>query len=135
MLALLAQNTTTTTTTTTTVDVPAGFYVLQGLGFLIGLVWLICFILVVVKMFQNGQSGLGIVTLITTFCCGGIGFLIAFVVGWMNANTWGIKNVMLAWTVSILLYIGLIVVGFVAFHDAMQDTINQMKKMQGASGT
>jgi hypothetical protein len=28
----------------------------------------------------------------------GIGFLITFIVGWINNKPWGITNVMLAWT-------------------------------------
>ncbi len=67
--------------------------ILSGVG---GLISLVCFILVVVKMFQNGQTGVGIASIVLLLCC--IGGLVAFVFGWMKANEWGIKNVMLAWT-------------------------------------
>jgi hypothetical protein len=67
---------------------------------------LVCFILVLVKMFQHGQTGLGIACIVLVFC--GIGGLVAFVVGWMNHAKWNIKNVMLAWTAlfvaSLVLY-------------------------------
>ena len=62
---------------------------------------LICFILVLVKMFQNGQTVLGIVCIV---CCG-IGGLIAFVYGWIKSGEWGIQKVMLIWTVCIILQI------------------------------
>jgi hypothetical protein len=92
---LLAQTTTTTTTTQ--------YGPLQIVNSIIGLVGLICFILVVVKMFQNGQTGLGI-TCILTFCiC--IGYLIAFVVGWINSGKWNIKLVMIIWTLCFIVSI------------------------------
>jgi hypothetical protein len=62
---------------------------------------LICLIIVVVQMFNRGQTGLGIATIVLAFCCG-IGGLIAFVVGWINASNWNIKNVMLIWTALVI---------------------------------
>ena len=53
-------------------------------------------ILVVVKMFQNAGALHGILGLI----CG----LYAFIWGWMNANKLGIRNLMIIWTVLIILY-------------------------------
>ncbi|MFC1597602.1 hypothetical protein ACFL5Q_06665 [Planctomycetota bacterium] len=71
--------------------------------FLISLVaaigMLICFVLVLIKMFRRGRSGLGI-TCLVLLCCGW-GELIAFVYGWINAKAWNILNVMLAWTVCL----------------------------------
>ena len=85
---------------------------LFGLLFLAAsIVSLACLIMVIVKMFQNDQQTLGIVTIILSLCTG-IGGLIAFVVGWMNAAKWNIKNLMLAWTGAI---IGSIVLGILAF--------------------
>jgi len=55
---------------------------------------LVCLIIVIVNMFQNGSSGLGIATIILTLLCG-IGSLIAFVWGWMNMG----GKVMIAWTI------------------------------------
>ena len=74
---------------------------LQILGWLLGLGSLICFILVLVQMFQRGKTGLGIACILLVFVCG-IGGLIAFIYGWMNAAEWGIKNVMLIWTACIV---------------------------------
>jgi len=74
---------------------------LIGIMTLVGLVGFVCFVLVVVKMFQHDQTGLGI-TCIVLSLCSGIGGLVAFVVGWMNASQWGIKGVMTAWTGVVL---------------------------------
>ena len=54
---------------------------------------LVCLIIVIVNMFQNGKTGLGIATIILTLLCG-IGSLIAFIWGWMNVG----GKVMIAWT-------------------------------------
>src|SRR5690242_6280763 len=93
------------------VQLGAGFYAVAALMGLVGLVSLVCFILVVVKMFQNGQTGLGVACLILTVCTG-IGPLIAFIVGWMNSAAWGIKNIMMAWTVVFILYFVLLIAFF-----------------------
>ena len=55
---------------------------------------LVCLIIVIKSMFNNGNTGLGIATIVLTFVCG-IGSLIAFVWGWMNVG----GKVMIAWTV------------------------------------
>jgi hypothetical protein len=64
---------------------------------------LVCLIMVIMKMFQNGQTGLGIATAILSFC--GIGFLIAFIYGWVKSGQWNLRNVMLIWTACIVLEI------------------------------
>jgi hypothetical protein len=73
------------------------------LAILVGIGALICQIFVVVKMFQNAGALQGIIGLI----CG----IWAFIWGWMNAGKLGIKNIMIIWTVLILLYIVLGVAG------------------------
>jgi hypothetical protein len=75
--------------------------VFQGIQGLAGLASLVCFILVVVAMFQRNQTTLGIVCIVLVFC--GIGGLIAFVYGWMKANEWNLKNVMIIWTIAIVI--------------------------------
>ena len=57
---------------------------------------LVCFILVLIQMFQRGQSTLGIVCAVLALC--GIGVLIAFVYGWIKHREWGITNIMIAWS-------------------------------------
>src|SRR5262249_50665035 len=46
----------------------------------VGLVSLVCYILIVVKMFQAGQTGLGVLSIITFFCL--IGLFITLIWGW-----------------------------------------------------
>jgi hypothetical protein len=74
------------------------------LGILGMVVWLgciICLIMVVIKMFQEQGALHGILGII----CG----LYAFIWGWMNSDRLGIRNIMLIW--SLLIVISL-VLGF-----------------------
>ncbi|MFN3150079.1 hypothetical protein [Bremerella sp.] len=75
-------------------------FLFLGLAAILGLVSLVCFILVIVKMFQNDDSTLGIICIVTIFC--GIGGLIAFVMGWINAGKYGASQLMLIWTGAIV---------------------------------
>jgi hypothetical protein len=74
---------------------------LAGVNALTAIVSLVCLILVLVKIFQSGQTGLGIACAVLSLC--GIGVLITFIVGWINASKWGINNIMLIWTVAVVL--------------------------------
>ena len=67
-----------------------------------GIVSLVCFIIVLIKMFQNDQTVLGIVCIVLAFC-GGLGSLIAFVFGWVKSSEWQLKNVMLIWSLFLVL--------------------------------
>jgi hypothetical protein len=82
---------------------------LLGLLILIvaSLVTLVCHILVIVKMFQNGHTGLGIACIILMFCCG-IGYAITLIYGWMKASQWNIRNLMIVYTIALVLdFLGL----------------------------
>jgi hypothetical protein len=63
----------------------------------LGLVNLILAIIVLIKLFQNEGALKGILGLI----CG----LYTFIWGWMNAGKLGIRNIMLAWTAILILYL------------------------------
>lgn len=78
------------------------YYLMSALGGIAGIASLVCFIMVLIQIFQHGQTGLGIACIVLLFCVG-IGAIIAFVVGWMNVDKWRIKNVMLIWTVCVVL--------------------------------
>jgi hypothetical protein len=80
-------------------------FVFFGLAGLCALGQLIALIQVIVKVFQQNQTGLAVGCIVLMFC--GIGGLVTFIVGWLHANDWGLKKIMLAWT-------GLIV-GFIVF--------------------
>ena len=73
--------------------------ILQAVG---GLGILVCFLLVVVQMFQRGQTVLGIVSLVLFLCCS-LGHWIAFIYGWVTHRDWRTTNIMLIWTVCIVL--------------------------------
>jgi hypothetical protein len=75
------------------------FYALWAVAILAGLGSLTCFILVIVKMFQMGDSTLGIVCVVTIFCC--IGGLLTYIMGWVKSSDYGVLPIMLIWTVCI----------------------------------
>ncbi|HWN11219.1 MAG TPA: hypothetical protein VNO50_18430 [Pyrinomonadaceae bacterium] len=64
---------------------------------------IICQIFVAIKIFQNDGALKGIIALL----CG----LFGLIWGWMNADRLGVKNIMLIWTVLIILYAILAVMG------------------------
>ena len=78
------------------------------LAMCVGLGSLICFIIVLIKLFQNEGALKGILGLI----CG----LYTFIWGWMNADRLGIKNIMMIWSLLILVNIILGFVGGFSFH-------------------
>lgn len=73
---------------------------MQIIGMLVGLASFICFILVLIKQFQNAGPVHGIIGIIT---CG----IWTFIWGWMNATKLNIKNIMMAWT--LLIIVGIII--------------------------
>ena len=74
---------------------------LHGISGITGLIGLVCFVIVVVKMFQAGQTGLGIASVVLLPCCL-IGYFLAFIMGWVKSGEWNIKTLMLIWTVVLL---------------------------------
>ena len=73
---------------------------------LVGMI--ICQIIVAIKIFQNDGALKGILALI----CG----LFGLIWGWMNAARLGVKQLMLIWTVLIIIYCILAAMGGVSFH-------------------
>lgn len=66
-------------------------------SWLASIVCLVCWIMVLIKMFPAEGPLKGILAII----CG----LYAFIWGWMNASRFNLRNVMLAWTIGILVAI------------------------------
>ena len=64
----------------------------------------ICFIIVLIKQFQQGSVVHGIIGIIT---CG----IWTFIWGWMNAGRLNIKNIMMIWTLLVVVCIILNVLG------------------------
>lgn len=67
------------------------------LGLLLWLGCIICFVIVLIKLFQTEGALLGILGLI----CG----LYTFVWGWINASKLNLRNIMIIWTLLIILSI------------------------------
>jgi len=88
---------------------------------------LVCFIMVLVKMFQNDQTTMGIVCIVLALCTG-IGGLIAFVIGWINASKWKIQQLMMIWTGcfigTLVLYVIAVVIAAAAAPAGGQFQIN-----------
>ncbi len=57
----------------------------------------ICWIIVLIKIFQNDGALKGILGLICS--------LFAFIWGWMHSGRLGVKNIMMIWTVLLIIYI------------------------------
>ena len=71
---------------------------LSILALILSVVSLICFIMVLIKQFQNGGALHGIIGIIT---CG----IWTLIWGWMNATKLNIKNLMMIWTLVIVVCI------------------------------
>ena len=74
----------------------ASFGLLGILMMLVGLGCLICFIIVLIKQFQDAGVVHGIIGIVT---CG----IWTLIWGWMNATRLNIKTIMMVWTVLILI--------------------------------
>lgn len=74
------------------------------IGAVAGLASFVCFIIVLIKQFQNAGALHGIIGIVT---CG----IWTFIWGWMNAGKLNIRNIMLAWTVLWILAVALNVAG------------------------
>jgi hypothetical protein len=70
---------------------------MAALGMLLSLGCLVCLVIVLIKLFQNEGALKGILGLI----CG----LYTFIWGWMNATKLNIRNIMIIWTILIILTI------------------------------
>ena len=77
-----------------------GFYdsVPQLVHFLVAFGIMVCWIWVLIKIFQDNHVGLGIFCIVTTFIFG-FGLLITFVYGWAKHHDLGTTNVMIVWSV------------------------------------
>jgi len=73
------------------------------INYLAAIVCLICWILVLLKMFPAE----GVVKGILAIICG----LYAFIWGWLNASKLNLRNVMVLWTIAIVVSIALSLMG------------------------
>ena len=68
---------------------------MEVIMYLLGLGSLVCFVMVLIKLFKKQGVGLGILGIICV--------LYTFIWGWIHAKKQGIQNIMLIWTVLIVL--------------------------------
>ena len=99
------------------------------LSYAISLAAFVCYIIVIVKMFQNGKTGPGLFGLLGALLCG-IGILFTFIYGWIKAKEFRITNIMIAWSVCFVLNIGLGVVTFPAMMQAQQAAMQEALQKQ-----
>ncbi len=105
---------------------------LNLLGSAAALGMLVCYIMVVVKTFQNGRTGAAIAQIVTFFlCC--IGMLVSLIYGWTKAETWRIKNLMIVYTACFLVYLGVAVITGPAQYKLFMEQVRiQQERQQGA---
>lgn len=72
-------------------------------SWLASIVCLVCWIMVLIKMFPAEGPLKGILAII----CG----LYAFIWGWMNASRFNLRNIMLIWTIAILVAVAMSFMG------------------------
>jgi len=60
-----------------------------------------CYVLVVAQMFRRGRKAWGIVCIILVFALG-VGYLVAFVYGWINCRRRRLRRLMTVWTMCLL---------------------------------
>ena len=83
---------------------------------------LICFIMVLIKMFPAEGPLKGILAIICS--------LYAFIWGWINASRFNLKNIMMAWTACIILaIIGGAISGAMAGSSLQGFNINQLPQL------
>lgn len=73
--------------------------------FFLGILFIIsigCYIVIVMKMFQHGDPLLGGISLGSLVCLG-LGFLVAFILGWINVDKYQARQVMMIWTGAAIL--------------------------------
>jgi hypothetical protein len=66
----------------------------------VGIIALVCWIMILIRMFQAGATGPAIASIVLIIC--GIGPLIAFVYGWMKIDELRARNIMYIWTACLI---------------------------------
>lgn len=104
-------------------------WVLIGVGGILMLVAFVCAIIVIVKMFQHNQTGLGIGTIVGLFVCG-IGYILALIYGWQNKVAWRLQTVMPIFTGSLVLGLLLYGAGYAILIPKLVKQAQEQQQMQ-----
>ena len=91
-----------------------------------GLATFVCAILVVIKMFQNKQTGLGIASILLCPCL--IGYILALIFGWKNKDAWNLGTVMPIFTISFIIMIICNAITVPQIMKQIQDAQQQMQQ-------
>jgi hypothetical protein len=70
---------------------------IQGLNIAISIVSVLCYLFVIYQMFDKAETVIGILCVVGV-CLLGLGYLVAFVYGWIKAREWEIVPVMSIWS-------------------------------------
>ena len=106
-------------------------WVLISLGAVCAIIALVCCIMVIVKMFQNNQTGLGIASIVGIFVCG-IGYILTMIFGWQNKVAWGLQKVMPIYTLSLVLMLVFYGVGYGLLLPKLMEEMQQVQQSNSA---
>lgn len=70
---------------------------LLAMCWILGIVNLICFVAVLLKMFQHDDASLAMISIVLSVCTG-IGIFLAFIGGWMSVARYDALRLMGFWT-------------------------------------
>lgn len=70
---------------------------LLALCWILGIVNLVCFVAVLLKMFQHEDASLAMISIVLTVCTG-VGIFLAFIGGWMGVAKYDALRLMGFWT-------------------------------------
>jgi hypothetical protein len=99
-----------------------GGLTLAGIG---GVICFVCSIIVIVKLFQRGQTGLGVVSLLTFLC---LGPLVPLIIGWVKATELNMKNMMLIFTVGFIAFVAGYGMAFAGGFSAFTNQLNTLPR-------
>lgn len=96
------------------------------LASLLGIGWLICWIMVLMRLFKAKGALHGILGILS---CG----LYPFIWGWINVKALGIKNIMIAWTACWVLSVPLNVMSAASGMGDVQKAFREAQEQQKAA--
>ncbi|MDX1927789.1 MAG: hypothetical protein SFV81_14800 [Pirellulaceae bacterium] len=104
--------------------------ILIAIGGLLSLVAFVCAIIVIVKMFQANETGLGVGTILGLFLCAPVGYILAIVYGLKNKVAWKLETIMPIFIGSFVLGFLFVLPGYVLFFFSMAGDIQTQMRMQ-----
>ncbi len=72
----------------------------NGFAGILFVITLVCWILVLIRLFQTGRTGPAVASLILTLC--GFGPLVALIYGWLHADELRIRSIIYLWTACLV---------------------------------